>query len=86
MSGNDKKEIERREKIDKTKEEIGEIEDTTKYGVDIYGETKLSELLHKLSEIEGIKWIRFLYSYPEGITEDLITEVANNNKTKNNFN
>ena len=32
MSGNDKKEIERREKIDKTKEEIGEIEDTTKYG------------------------------------------------------
>ena len=33
MSGNDKKEIERREKIDKTKEEIGEIEDTTKYGV-----------------------------------------------------
>lgn len=67
------------------KELIVIAQDTTKYGVDIYGETKLSELLHKLSEIEGIKWIRFLYSYPEGITEDLITEVANNKKIAKYF-
>ena len=55
-------------------------QDTTKYGVDIYGEPKLAELLHKLTEIEGIKWVRFLYSYPETITDELINEVKNNNK------
>jgi ribosomal protein S12 methylthiotransferase len=55
-------------------------QDTTKYGVDIYGESKLAELLEKLSKINGIKWIRFLYSYPEGITDELIETVANNSK------
>ena len=56
-------------------------QDTTKYGVDLYGKTKLAEILHKISEIKGIKWIRFLYSYPEGITNELIQEVKNNSKT-----
>ena len=55
-------------------------QDTTKYGIDIYGETKLAELLRKLSKIDGIKWIRFLYSYPETITDELIEEVKNNDK------
>ena len=55
-------------------------QDTTKYGIDIYGESKLAELLEALSKIEGIKWIRFLYSYPEGITDELIELVANNPK------
>lgn len=55
-------------------------QDTTKYGVDIYGKPMLTQLLHKLSKIEGIKWIRFLYSYPEGITDDLIEEVKQNEK------
>ena len=55
-------------------------QDTTKYGVDIYGESKLAELLQKLSEIQEIKWIRFLYTYPEGITEQLIQTVKNNEK------
>ncbi|MBR0491110.1 MAG: 30S ribosomal protein S12 methylthiotransferase RimO [Clostridia bacterium] len=55
-------------------------QDTTKYGVDLYGKTKLAEILHKISEIKGIKWIRFLYSYPEGITNELIQEVKNNPK------
>ena len=55
-------------------------QDTTKYGVDIYGESKLSELLDKLSEIPEIRWIRFLYTYPEGITEELIQTVKNNEK------
>lgn len=67
------------------KELIVIAQDTTKYGVDIYGESKLAELLEKLSEIDGIKWIRFLYSYPEGITDELIKTVANNNKIAKYF-
>lgn len=55
-------------------------QDTTKYGTDIYGKPMLAQLLHDLSQIEGIKWIRFLYSYPEGITDDLIQEVKANPK------
>ena len=63
-----------------TKEIIVIAQDTTKYGVDLYGESKLAELLQKLSEISGIEWIRFLYSYPEGITDNLIDTVKNNDK------
>lgn len=55
-------------------------QDTTKYGVDIYNEPRLAKLLHKLSKIDGIEWIRFLYSYPETITDELIDEVKNNEK------
>ena len=60
-------------------------QDTTKYGIDIYGESKLPELLQKLTKIEGIKWIRFLYSYPEGISKELIDVVKNNDKIANYF-
>ncbi len=62
------------------KEIIVIAQDTTKYGVDLYGESKLAELLQKISEINGIEWIRFLYSYPEGITDELIDTVKNNDK------
>ena len=62
------------------KEIIIIAQDTTKYGIDIYGKSMLKELLHEISKIEQIKWIRFLYSYPEGITEELIQEVAQNDK------
>ena len=55
-------------------------QDTTKYGVDIYKEPKLAELLQKISNIEEIKWIRFLYSYPETITDELIKVVKENDK------
>jgi ribosomal protein S12 methylthiotransferase len=55
-------------------------QDTTKYGIDIYGKPVLEKLLHEISKINGIKWIRFLYSYPEGITEELIKEVKENDK------
>ncbi len=66
---------------DKGIEEIIVIaQDTTKYGVDLYGEPKLAELLESLSKIEKIKWIRFLYSYPETITDELINVVKNSNK------
>lgn len=67
------------------KEIIVIAQDTTKYGVDIYGESKLAELLEKLSKIKGIEWIRFLYSYPEGITDKLIETVANNDKIAKYF-
>ncbi len=67
------------------KEIIIIAQDTTKYGVDIYGEPKLAELLDKISKIKGIEWIRFLYSYPEGITEELIQTVKNNNKISKYF-
>ena len=67
------------------KEIIVIAQDTTKYGMDIYGEGKLPELLQNLSEINGIEWIRFLYSYPEGITDELIETVANNPKIAKYF-
>ena len=62
------------------KELIIIAQDTSKYGVDIYGKPMLDKLLHKISEIDGIEWIRFLYTYPETITDELIQEVKNNDK------
>lgn len=67
------------------KEIIVIAQDTTKYGIDIYGEGKLPELLEKISKIKGIEWIRFLYTYPEGITEELIQTVKNNKKIAKYF-
>ncbi len=67
------------------KELIVIAQDTTKYGVDIYGESRLAELLEKLSKINGIEWIRFLYSYPEGITDELIKVIATNKKIAKYF-
>ncbi len=67
------------------KEIIVIAQDTTKYGIDLYGESKLAELLEKLSKINGIEWIRFLYSYPEGIDDKLIKTVATNNKIAKYF-
>lgn len=55
-------------------------QDTTKYGIDLYGVPKLAELLEKLAQIEEIKWIRFLYAYPESITDELIEVVKKSEK------
>ncbi len=55
-------------------------QDTTLYGKDIYGESRLHVLIKRLSEIEGIEWIRILYAYPENITDSLILEMAQNPK------
>ena len=55
-------------------------QDTTKYGLDLYDKARLPELLNDLCKIDGIKWIRFLYSYPESITDELIEVVKNNDK------
>ena len=62
------------------KELIIIAQDTTKYGIDLYGKPRLAELLQELCKIKEFKWIRFLYSYPEGITNELIKVVKENDK------
>ena len=62
------------------KEIILIAQDLTYYGMDIYKENKLHELVNEISKIEGIKWIRLLYCYPEEITDELIEELATNDK------
>ena len=62
------------------KELIVVAQDTTAYGEDIYGESKLPELLEKLCEIDGIHWIRTLYTYPERITDKLLDTINRNEK------
>jgi len=54
-------------------------QDITKYGTDLYGESKLCELIEELSKLD-IRWIRLLYCYPDGITDKLIDIIANNKK------
>lgn len=61
--------------INGVKELVVVAQDTTAYGKDIYGEEKLSELLKELCKIDGIHWIRTLYTYPEHITDELINTV-----------
>ena len=62
------------------KELILIAQDTTKYGIDIYGKPRLAELLQELCKIEKIHWIRFLYAYPETIDDELIEVVKENKK------
>jgi ribosomal protein S12 methylthiotransferase len=63
-----------------TTELILVAQDTTRYGTDIYGKKTLPELLRRLREIEGIKWIRVLYLYPEEFDDELIYELRDNEK------
>ncbi len=63
-----------------TKELILVAQETTLYGLDLYGKKSLPELLRKLSAVDGIEWIRILYCYPEEITDELIDEIAANEK------
>lgn len=62
------------------KELIVIAQDTTKYGVDLYGEYKLAELLRRLCGVDGIEWVRVLYCYPECITDELIDVFAAEDK------
>ncbi len=55
-------------------------QDTTDYGKDIYGKRNLAELLTRLSEIDGIEWIRLLYAYPSHFPENVLDVMANNPK------
>lgn len=62
------------------KELILVAQETTLYGVDLYGKKSLPELLCKLSEVEGIEWLRLQYAYPEEITDELIEVMSTNKK------
>ena len=62
------------------KEIILIAQDLTDYGVDIYGKRMLHDLISKISKVEGVEWIRLLYCYPEEITDELIEEIARNEK------
>ena len=62
------------------KELILVAQETTLYGVDLYGEKKLPALLHELAKINDIQWIRILYCYPEEITDELIETIVSEPK------
>ncbi|MDR0850385.1 MAG: 30S ribosomal protein S12 methylthiotransferase RimO [Christensenellaceae bacterium] len=62
------------------KELILVAQDTTRYGLDLYKKQTIAELLKKLSEINGIEWIRLHYCYPEMLTPAIINEIATNPK------
>ena len=55
-------------------------QDTTRYGEDLFGEPYLAKLLQKLCKIDGLKWIRVLYCYPDRLTDELIETIANEDK------
>ena len=62
------------------KELIVIAQDITRYGTDLYGRRCLAELCRRLSEIDGIQWIRLHYTYPDQFDDELIDEIANNDK------
>ena len=53
-------------------------QDITRYGLDIYGEYRLAQLLRKITEVTSIPWIRLLYCYPDKVTDELIAEIRDN--------
>ena len=65
------------------KELVIVAQDTTRYGEDLYGECKLSELLDGLCQVDGVKWIRMLYTYPDRITDKLLDTMARQEKVLN---
>jgi ribosomal protein S12 methylthiotransferase len=65
---------------DGVRELIIVAQDTTYYGLDLYGEVRLAELLRELNGVDGLEWIRVLYAYPIHFTEDLINTLAESEK------
>lgn len=65
------------------KELILIAQDTTSYGLDLYGELKLPELINELCKIDSIEWIRLLYCYPDRITDELVETIKNQDKVVN---
>ena len=55
-------------------------QDTTKYGLDLYGEFKLGDLIREIDKIDGIHWIRILYMYPDEIVEDVLLAMKESKK------
>ncbi|MFT6718548.1 MAG: ribosomal protein S12 methylthiotransferase [Sphingobacteriales bacterium] len=66
-----------------TKELLIIAQDSTYYGLDIYGERKLADLLRALSEVEGIEWLRLHYAFPTGFPTDVLDEMRTNPKICN---
>jgi ribosomal protein S12 methylthiotransferase len=65
---------------DGVRELILVAQDTTYYGMDLYGRTRLAELLRELDEVDGIEWIRILYTYPIFFSDELIDTIATSRK------
>ncbi len=65
---------------DGVRELILVAQDTTYYGMDLYGEVRLVQLLRELEKIEGIDWLRLMYLYPINFTDELIDTIANSSK------
>src|SRR5262249_5350458 len=65
---------------DGVRELIVVAQDTTYYGLDLYGEVRLAELLRQLDAVEGLEWVRVLYAYPISSTEELIDPLASAKK------
>lgn len=65
---------------DGVKEIILVAQDTSRYGYDLYHELMLPKLLRRLCKIEGLEWIRFLYAYPDSITDELLQTMAQEEK------
>jgi ribosomal protein S12 methylthiotransferase len=65
---------------DGVRELIIVAQDTTYYGMDLYGEPRLAELLRKLDQVEGIDWLRLMYFYPMYITDELIEVMASSSR------
>lgn len=55
-------------------------QDTTSYGIDLYGEYRLADLLQSLEKIAGLDWIRVMYAYPEQVTPEILQAMAENSK------
>lgn len=65
---------------DGARELILVAQDTTRYGIDLYGEYALAKLLRRLCRIDGLCWLRILYCYPEAITDELLSVIAEEDK------
>lgn len=63
-----------------TKELLIVAQDSTYYGYDLYNKRKISYLLNKLSEVDGIEWIKLFYTYPTNFPKDLLKTIASNDK------
>ena len=73
--------LEAKELVSKGIQELCIIsQDTTSYGLDLYGKCKLVELIQEISKIDNLKWIRVLYMYPGKVSDELIYEFSKNNK------
>jgi ribosomal protein S12 methylthiotransferase len=65
---------------DGVRELILVAQDTTYYGMDLYGETRLTQLLKELEQVDGVDWIRLLYLYPEHISDELIDTIGQSSR------